>query len=285
MKRHCEARLAEAPKKFCLDQHLVDFRNQSCFKNAVGSISVDDLFIDLIAYTKKMGGQFTSTLAGNRTGCLINGYRHSFTIYSTGKIILTNLFFLNDLNSVYSFFLSLFVTLLKEGIAHFVSEPRACRLQARANRKLRMMFLIENCQFSFQILPILFKQKYIYETNGIYSANANSESLAALKDYLFSNLNPYYDFENTTQPIQEQVLRKNFPADLLRFTIVRRMCVQEFFQVKSRASRKRNKDRFSGQRISIHIFPNGKIIVTGMQTKEDLNPIFSTMQLLVNYFL
>ena len=269
-----------------LQQDLIDFRRRSCFKNAVGSIVVEDFFIDLVAYTKKMGGQFTSTLAGNRTGCLINGYRHSFTIYSTGKVILTNLFFLNDLASVYVFFLSLFVTLMKEKIAHLNSEPSSLRRKVR-ERTLKIMFLIENCQFSFQILPLIFKTKYLYEVNGVYCAQTNRASLVELKKNLYEHLIANYHFfpRGDQNPIKEQVLRKNFSADLLQFTIERKMCVQEFFTVKSRASKKRNKDNFKGQKISIHIFPNGKIIVTGMQTKEDLNPIFDTMLALVHYFL
>lgn len=264
----------------------IAFKKRSCFKNAVASITTN-LFIDLIAYTSKMGGQFTSTLAGNRTGCLIGGQRHSFTIFSTGNIIITNLFFLNELDAIYSFFVSLLVTLVKEEIAHINTEPGFSRKQV-APRELSITFLIENCQFSFQILPIIFKNKYFYEVNGVYCAQANHNSLANIKTYLYRFLRDKYIFKlaDTKQnPIKDRVLRKTFPADLLTFTIIRQMCVDEFFEVKSKASRKRNKDDYKGQNISIHIFPNGKIIVTGMQTKEDLNPIFDTMQALVHYFL
>lgn len=261
-------------------ENLARFKALSCFKNAVGSF-VSNCFIDMIAYTKEMGGQFTSTLAGNRTGCLINGHRHSFTIYSTGKIILTNLFFLNDLASLYSFFMSLFVTLIKKGIAHINDEWSSTRKRVYP-RNLRVVFLIENCQFSFQILPIRFRDKYHYEYNGVYSVDINRKSLVGLKNFLNQTLKKKYVFKNE---IAEKVLRKSFPADLLQFTILRTMSVDEFFEVKSRASRKRNKDNFRDQHISIHIFPNGKIIVTGSQTKEDLNSIFDTMRSLVRYFL
>lgn len=269
-----------------------DFRTKSCFKNAVCSIT-SNLFIDLHLYTNKMGGQFTSTLAGNRTVCLINGQRHSFTTYSTGKIILTNLFFLNDLSSVYSFFLSLFVTLIKEGIAHLESEPLESRKRVQA-RTLKVNFLIENCQFSFQILPILFKKKYIYTNlNDVYCESTNKNSLVSVRNYLYSVLSNKHTFlkkpglisSPDDMPIRDHVLRKNFPADLLRFTILRNISCDEFLSVKSSASRKRNKDNFKGQNISIHIFPNGKMIITGMQTKEDLNPIFDTMIALIFYFL
>lgn len=262
---------------------LVSFKRRSCFKNAVVSITTN-LFINLVAYTAQMGGQFTSTVSGNRTGCLIDGERHSFTIFSTGNIILTNLFFLNDLQSIYSYFLSLLVTLVKKGIAHINEEPSHTRKRV-ITRTLEATFLLENCQFSFQIIPIIFGTKYIYERNGVYCAEVNRNALNNVKHYLSDHLRKHCILRNEPDPVKARVLRKTFPADLLCFTVMRQMCVDEFFIVKSKASRKRNKDDYRDQHVSIHIFPNGKIIVTGMQTKEDLNPIFETMLALVHYFL
>lgn len=118
----------------------------SCFKNAVCTITTN-LKININHFTNLIGGQLTSTLPGNRLVLVINGQRYSVICYNTGRFVLTNLFFFNRLKDIYDFFINFCLLLLKRGIATLTAVDGT---REGPERRFRILFLVENCQFSFR---------------------------------------------------------------------------------------------------------------------------------------
>lgn len=118
----------------------------SCFKNAVCTITTN-LKININHFTNLIGGQLTSTLPGNRLVLVINGQRYSVICYNTGRFVLTNLFFFNRLKDIYDFFINFCLLLIKRGIATLTAVDNS---REGPERRFRILFLVENCQFSFR---------------------------------------------------------------------------------------------------------------------------------------
>jgi hypothetical protein len=143
---------------------------ESCFKNAVSTITTN-LRINIVQFTNLIGGQLTNKLPGNRLVLVINGQRYSVICYATGRFVLTNLFFFNRLKEIYDYFISFCLLLLKRGIATLRDlnadptwsangEAPSAPPDGAPERRLRIRFLIENCQFSFRFKNDAFQQKY-----------------------------------------------------------------------------------------------------------------------------
>jgi hypothetical protein len=234
-----------------------EFKTYSILKNSVCTVTTN-LKIDLIKFTNIFGGKFTPSLSGNRYVCMINNYRYSIIVFDTGVFLLTNLFFLSNLSEVYDFFVNLSLHLLKTSCARLISPEEKRKI-------LTLQFLVQNCSFSFQICPIIFENTYI--------------SLA----HLYEHLKQILSNNQLVGSSFCEKLKPSFPADHLKF-IVKRNNWLVLKKIKSDASTKRNRGDFSLQRISCTIFHNGKFIVTGMQTREDLESIFVLMKAIVDYF-
>ena len=86
----------------------------------------------------------------------------------------------------------------------------------------------------------------------------------------------------------------SFPADLVVLQFYRTTAeANMLYSYKSDASKKRRtanpsnsaSDFFLQQRTSIHVFKNGKFIVTGAQTRNDVDRIISLMDFILKFFL
>ena len=93
-------------------------KSNKCFNNAVCTIN-SNVFINIKAFNNIFGGQLTSSLPGVRHVALLNNQRYCYIIYQTGLIVLTNLFYLDDMPLVYNFFVNLFILMLYCNVAHF----------------------------------------------------------------------------------------------------------------------------------------------------------------------
>lgn len=230
----------------------------------------------------------------------IGGQRYTLIVYSSGIFVLTNLLFLNRLDEIYSYFVSFCFRILRTGVGclNNISKTKTTSAIFTIN------FLIENCQFSFQVLPELFQRKFQtlqqqqqqnfqnddnnkrqQHTNSFIAATPPKMALVHLTDYFRRN---YPVPENLYEIFGQELNTLNvpgFPADHLRVGIRRSFSnAQSLLHVKSAASLKRNKDKFNFQKISILLFRCGKITITGMQTIEDRDAIFHIMKLIVDFF-
>ncbi|TXH07724.1 MAG: hypothetical protein E6Q06_01995 [Candidatus Moraniibacteriota bacterium] len=278
------------------------FRASTCFKNAVCTVTTNLIF-NLRLFTNVFGGQFTGKLPANRLVVKIGGHRYTIITYSSGKIILTNYFFLINNSAVYNLFVNLLELLYALGIAKLQPGTGYCEKckndddedetggscsQCQQRRQIEMLFLIENCIFSFQIAPHFFDRRFaniVHESESTLSMvlrkprNMRAEGLSAFHDYLKSVLAAeHYQFTSSASCKHD-----NFPSDLVKFAI-QRTDHAKLANYKSPASRKRNNNNFVMQRLAILIFRNGKMIVTGMQTCEDLETTFKILFAIVNFF-
>lgn len=103
-----------------------------------------------------------------------------------------------------------------------------------------------------------------------WSSNKTKEMIAQLNEFLSSLV---IDCDSSI-----------FPASIVKF-IFFRQTTNDLYHLKSDASKKRHKnDKFVRQRCSMHIFNDGKIILTGSQTREDLENVSNILMLLMSYF-
>lgn len=277
---------------------------ESCFKNAVCTITTN-LNINIVHFTNILRGQLTSILPGNRLVIPINGQRYSIICYASGKFVLTNLFFFNRLKDIYDFFINFSLLLVSHGIARLVpvdiDTGNGDEYGTTVYNRLAIKFLVENCQFSFRVKNEYFQQRYLFkwseavatknskmilEGNAMLQERPPKTALLSLleyiKSYLEDKLHIVIDYK--CKELGSQDKSQAFPADLIRISVKRKY--GEFLKkFKSTASSKRNKFNFQQQRMSLLIFNNGKVIITGMQTREDLVPIFDLMYAISNFFL
>ncbi len=213
------------------------------------------------------------------------------------------LLFLINNSAVYNLFVNLLELLYALGIAKLQPGTGYCEKckndddedetggscsQCQQRRQIEMLFLIENCIFSFQIAPHFFDRRFaniVHESESTLSMvlrkprNMRAEGLSAFHDYLKSVLAAeHYQFTSSASCKHD-----NFPSDLVKFAI-QRTDHAKLANYKSPASRKRNNNNFVMQRLAILIFRNGKMIVTGMQTCEDLETTFKILFAIVKFF-
>lgn len=272
---------------------------ESCFKNAVCTITTN-LNINIVHFTNILRGQLTSILPGNRLVISINGQRYSIICYASGKFVLTNLFFFNRLKDIYDFFINFALLLVANGIAKLTPIYSGEDDEAAAiKNQLSIKFLVENCQFSFRVKNEHFQQRYLFnwkvvgntskdilEGNAMLQERPPKTALLSLLEFIKIYLEAKFHIvvEYKCKELGAQDKSQAFPADLIRISVKRKY--GEFLKkFKSTASSKRNKFNFQRQRMSLLIFNNGKVIITGMQTREDLVPIFDLMYAISNFFL
>lgn len=284
------------PEPEIIDAHERDerFRLATCFKNAVCTITTNarpgpgrwtDFKIDIKQFTNIFGGQLTYKLPANRLVIKIGNQRYTIITFDSGKIILTNFFYLINNASVYMLFVNLIQLLYALGIGTIGSrdeDDEATSLQA--SPEIRVRFLIENCIFSFQIAPHFFNRQFtqLYSRlEPLVSGNRNRrfEGLDAFHEFLKNMLkSEQYIFVS-----RANCKHDNFPSDLIKFTI-KRTDYHRIAEFKSPASQKRNNNNFDSQNLAILVFRNGKMIVTGMQTSEDLETTFKILFAIVDFF-
>lgn len=254
----------------------------SCLKNIVCTITTNlDINVDL--FTWRFGGVLTNSLAGNRCTLMINNHRYVILCFSTGKILLTNMFFLNRIKEYLDFFVNFILLLIKRGVA---------TIRSGSGRKLRIRFLIENFQYSFSINEHIFRRIYLPKTFAAVKQKISSfmyeqgprESLVTLSNYIKDMLICDGYIVHNIIAIDMNVGDKpiKFPADLIQIEIARDG--RELLNFKSAASLSRHHHNFDKQKVSITLFENGKIIVTGMQTLSDGLPFFKILTCIVEFF-
>lgn len=232
----------------------LSYKKNSCIKNAVCKIRTN-LSINLVLFTNFFGGQCTSKIPCNRLVRLINKERYTILTYSTGNLLLTNLFYFNDLTLVFNYFNSFLLLCLKKGIAK--TNDGSCRL--------RTEYLVENFQFSIKIPEYYFNNK----RDDLYQ-------------YICTAFEKNVSYKKFVQKVAEKKNDKNFPAVLYGFCFERENL--HILNYKSEASKKRHKDNFKIQTVSFHIFSNGIFIITGGQTKEDVDNIRNLLFEFLSYF-
>lgn len=285
------------PEPEITDAHERDerFRLATCFKNAVCTITTNarpgqgpwtDFKIDIKQFTNIFGGQLTYKLPANRLVIKIGNQRYTIITFDSGKIILTNFFYLINNAYVYMLFVNLIQLLYALGIGTIGARDSGDLDDHSTNKKpeIRVRFLIENCIFSFQIAPHFFNRQFtqLYSRlEPLVSSNRNRryEGLDAFHEFLKNMLkSERYIFVS-----RANCKHDNFPSDLIKFTI-RRTDYHRIAEFKSPASQKRNNNNFVSQNLAILVFRNGKMIVTGMQTSEDLETTFKILFAIVDFF-
>lgn len=274
------------------------YRSTTMFKNGVVTITTN-LRINLTKFTRRIGGQLTSILSGNRLvialkplNNLQHGHRYSFLCFSTGKFILTNLFYINHLQDIYNFLLSFIVLLINRGIA---------RVTGTDSTLLKFTVFVENCTFSFRFNEDIFKQRILSTNQQAVQLNHQPEQLFSETTILHTNtaqpaieelalylcdlltLNGHKPNSYNCSDLGEQDKPISFPAICIKIHIKRDGSILK--QYKSPASIRRNKNDFNELVISISFFANGKIIGTGMATQTDRFPWEIIAKGIFTYFL
>ena len=239
-----------------------------CLKNAVATI-ITNLKFNLLPLFCFSGGLLTGSLPGVRMVTTIFDGQYSYIVYSSGKIIVSNLFFFNNMNNVYDFFVNLCLVFLKSKIASLPSED----IDKQTNKgRLKFRFLIENFAFSFQIPKFYFEQKYITEAFNAkfqkynYCKDTNWKSLKKMTNFISRQLN--------MAKLEFKILKPLFPADIIKITFKRSETSESILRLfKSPASKKRNKTRENPQNAHKEIeFKNQKyhtvVLFRGKQQQQ-----------------
>lgn len=151
-----------------------DMFKASCFKNAVCTITTN-LRINMNLFVNRVGGQLTSSLPGNRLILVLGGHRYSVICCQTGKFVLTNLFFFNRLKDLYDYFVNFCLMLVTSGVASVDAEA------VDGYRELKILFLIENCQFSYRFKEAPFQALYVSDSPSCkFAAAKRGVSLTSL---------------------------------------------------------------------------------------------------------
>lgn len=339
--------------------------HNSCFKNAICNIKTN-LNFDLTKFTNLFAGQKTSSLPASRITVLINEKRYTYLVYKTGTIMLTNLFFTNEINKIFNYFINLLIYCVCLGIAEVQSEEKeeegeeaseggassdgmekfesAESFTEQVLSKIKVSFLIENMHFSIQIDKFKFlcpeedeydrigielreslqvatvvknieddpeifaifskagakMSKYFikffldnFNTSFLYNlylhnfkthASLSKKEVAKFSDFIRNIFFGYEKLEKKNDPLK----KIDFPAKITKYFFKRQNPqFRELLKYKSEASQKRHRqlNTFNRQKISIHMFKNGKFIITGGQTYSDLENIKFLIRKIVLFFL
>ena len=285
----------------------LEFRNNTLLKNAICTIKTN-LKIDLDRLNNVCGGQLSTSLPGVRLVKLIDGQRYVFIIYKSGTIVLTNIFYINNLKPLIMFLQHFFffliaksVIILPAAVKEIGDDEQEMAIDDTSEfMDVHFSLLIENFQFSFQINQLNFEEFYTKNLNLVSSDGTSSvecvyvdkqtttESLRNILNsadtnfylHMFETMTMYkFDFSKIYI-----TFNNNFPADLLKIYVTRDEDLHNLTYVKSDAAKRRRQNNFHDQIISIHFFKNGKIILTGAQTKNDLVNFEFIFELILNFF-
>jgi hypothetical protein len=257
------------------------YKHSTCLGNSNFTVK-SNLFINLKCFNKLVHGKLTKSLPGVRFTVNINNQRYTLIIFSTGKINVTNMFYLNDMQHVYIFIINLYLFLLYINIAHFnkfghkniafydenldsVVYPYSNRkLCTNIDEELHVEFLLENFQFSIQINEFYFRSKF-----------KSTQDL-----YLFITDKLKKVIKNSEFFTKEEI---SFPANLFKIIFSRKQ-TKSLNRLKSNASKKRKKNNFSTHKLAVLLFDNGKLTITGGQTIEDTKNIKILLESILYYF-
>jgi hypothetical protein len=275
---------------------LEEYRSTTLFKNAILKITTNIEF-DLDKIVNLFSGQITRKIPSARVYINISCFNHSILVYKSGIIVVTNVYFFNNLATLYDFFNSFFFFVLVTGICslkpddedELASAPSSSSSSSLllpedteddkviggggssscfgSRRKLRASFMVENLHFSF-----LVNECQLFSTfNQNYSAADEDDGrrkrsivLACQELQRFLKSRPYFSSYHPSTG------NCPFPAEIFKFEFKR--LDHNLVKFKSQASKKRHKNtNFQIQKISLHFFENFKFILTGGQTREDMH--------------
>lgn len=237
--------------------------DNSLIKNVIVKIHTN-LEINLDDFINYFGGQLTKKLPAVRYQFYLDMKRFSILIYRTGKVVLTNIT-TSMFQIIFDFMVDFFLFLFFKKIAKF-SDWKTFgneNVYSKEN-KIYIEFLIENIHFSLN--------------PGIHSININDDFI----NYIINNLNTINN--NFIVTVEDNFIAK-FPAKIIKFEF-KRQNLKCFDSYKSEASKKRHKKNgnYEKQIISLHVFKQGKLIITGCQLKSDFTNICFLINLLIQNF-
>jgi hypothetical protein len=275
-----------------------NFYKKTTFLDNIVCMIKTGLIIDLKKFNNLIGGQLSCSLPAVRYVINIDGHRYVILIYNTGYIVLTNLFFLNDLQPIYNYFYNFCVFLLYINVASLnktvdldnVVFPYTNRDKCLkgVDEEFEITFQIVNCAFSCHLNEFFFKRKYsCFDIHGNIDFKLNRKALNNLFDFLIESIGKDEDEKLFIKKYSEMIYKvrdyKSFPADIIKL-VTKRVNYIKLSKLKSLASQKRKKNNFSVQNMSIHIFKEGKLSFTGSQTKDDVENIFLVCEKIFDYF-
>lgn len=242
---------------FCLENEKVV--NASCLKNSICKIKTN-LKIDLNLFLNYFGGQYTKRLPAVRITIMIDKIisgnehlknRYSILVYRSGIFIITNFYDFTNMKKILLFFnyFTYFITLKS--------------ISKCSDSFIKTEFLIENFHFSINIGPSSHSSIFDLIDNVIRN-NVIKDNDSVKYDSKYIEGNTYI-----------------FPANIMKIMFKRDNT--SIINYKSEASKKRHKkDLFEWQVVSIHIHGNGKIIITGAQTRSDIFNIMCLMREIIS---
>jgi hypothetical protein len=252
---------------------------ETLISNVVLNISTN-LKINLTRFVGLYGGNYSKILPAARRIVNIFGLRYSFLIHSTGTIILSNFHFLFNQSKLFSWIFSLLKSMIKNNVATINDDTN----------KLKIKLLVENVCFASNIdICKRFEQiNKLQLTNiSIHEAFRSQKQLNyGLLDRFLANLR---EIENVISV--KSLKRDRFPATIIKIKMKRNWL--ELINYKSFASRKRKialtktnklENLYEIQNCTIEFFLNGKLTVTGSQSKEDFSNILHIFYVLFNTF-
>ncbi len=239
-----------------------------------------NLSIDLKKFVSNYGGIYSKILPAARRIVNINGLRYSFLIYSTGIIILSNFHISFNQSELFSWIFSLLKTIIKSGIAKILDETN----------RLKVNLLVENicCASNIDLCKRFEKMKNLQNVDiSLHqSFNLQKQLNYELLDSFMKNLLEIENVQSATV-----VKRNRFPAKIIKLKLKRDWL--ELYKHKSDASRKRKivlakinrkkiQNLYEIQNCTIAFFLNGKLTITGSQTKQDFKNILQIFFVLFN---
>jgi TATA-box binding protein (TBP) (component of TFIID and TFIIIB) len=227
------------------------------------------------------GGNYTAEqLPGARRIVRISDTRYTLLIYSTGKILLPNFHFRNDLKTLFSWISSFIYKLVHFNIAKTKNN----------HSKIKVKLLVENLVFACYIdfVNSIQLNKLIHENIMSNQNSFNIQRNSALQPHIIleftNNLKTLSNFKSI---VYKDLTRNSFPGRIFQLEFNRgNNDSNSLSSYKSEASKKRRHfSKFDIQKVSLTIFTNGKILISGCQIKEDVNNILNMILLLVSIFL
>jgi hypothetical protein len=148
-----------------------DFYKKTTFLDNIVCMIKSSLIIDLKKLNNLIRGQLSCSLPAVRHVIKIDGHRYVILIYNSGSIVLTNLFFLNDMQPIYNYFLNFCVFLLYMNVAslnktvdldnyiypYIVTNRTKCL--KGIDEEFEITFQIVNCAFSCHLNVFFCKRK------------------------------------------------------------------------------------------------------------------------------
>lgn len=263
---------------------IIFFYNLRKMETLISNIVLNletNLNINLIKFVSLYGGNFSRNLpAAARRIIYIRDLRYSFLIHSTGSILLSNFHISFNQSNLFSWIFSLLTSMVENNVAKIKD----------GSQKLKIKLLVENfcCASHIDICKRFEQIKTIRNLNLSIqeSIRLQKQLNYDLLDKFLANLN---EIENLVSI--KNLKRKKFPAKIIKIQLKRDWL--QLINHKSLASKKRKRalakittntieNLYQTQNCTISFFLNGKLLVTGSQTKQDLSNIMNIFYILFN---